>query len=42
MPWGLVSELGVYSDAASERVEAVLASHGHGSLPVRVRPEWYY
>jgi hypothetical protein len=42
MPWGLISEVGVYNDAARERAEAVLASHGRGSLPVRLRPEWYY
>ncbi len=42
MPWGLVSEVAVYNDAARERTDAVLASHGRGLLPVRVRPEWYY
>jgi len=42
MPWKLVVEVGVFSDAARQRAEAILSSHGQGSLPVRVKPEWYY
>ena len=42
-PWDLVSEIGVYNDAAHERVEAALLRHGRqGTVAVRVRTEWYY
>jgi hypothetical protein len=42
-PWNLVTAIGVYNDAARLRVEAELARAGRaGSLPVQVRPEWYY
>lgn len=42
LPWGLIGEVGVSNGAARGRVEALLALHGHASLPVRIRPEWYY
>jgi hypothetical protein len=42
MPWKLVVEVGVFSDAARQRAEAILSSQGQGSLPVRIKTEWYY
>jgi ssDNA thymidine ADP-ribosyltransferase, DarT len=41
-PWSLLTEVGVYNEAAGDRVEATLRAHGAGALPVRVRSEWYY
>lgn len=42
MPWELVREVGVYSDAARQRAEAIFSSHEQGSLPVHIQREWYY
>jgi hypothetical protein len=42
MPWMLVSEVGVYNDAARQRAEAILSFYGQGALPVRIQREWYY
>jgi hypothetical protein len=42
-PWDLVTEIGVYDDAARTRVEQTLRARGlEGSVPIRVRPDWYY
>lgn len=40
-PLTLVSRIGVRSMQIQERVEAALAGAGY-SIPVQVRPEWYY
>jgi hypothetical protein len=38
-----VTGIGVYNDAARERVEAELEAHGQaGVVPVQVKSEWYY
>jgi len=43
MPWALVESIGVYNEAARQRVEGMFESHGQrGSPPVRIQPEWYY
>ena len=43
LPWGLVREIGVYNEVVRERVEAALRLHGRqGTVPVRIRAEWYY
>lgn len=42
-PWSLVTEIGVYNEAARHSVESVLAARGLGhAVPVQVRTEWYY
>ncbi len=42
-PWGLVTEIGVYNEAARLRAESMLADRGlGGTVPIRVRAEWYY
>jgi hypothetical protein len=42
-PWNVVAEIGVYNEAAKTLVEQALTQHGRlGTIPVRIRPEWYY
>jgi hypothetical protein len=42
-PWGLVTEIGVYNEAARLRAESTLAVRGlGGTVPIRVRTGWYY
>lgn len=41
-PWGVLTEIGVYNEAAQGRVEATLRAHGSDVPPVRIRSEWYY
>lgn len=43
MPWGLLTGVGVYNEAARRRVETVLTAHGiAGTIPVEVQTDWYY
>jgi hypothetical protein len=42
-PWGLVTEIGVFSESMRARVEGLLTARGLGhTVPVRIRAEWYY
>lgn len=42
-PWHLLTEIGVYNDAARVRVQGALNNAPNAAqVPIRVRPEWYY